>query len=70
MTLQQQIVKNEELAKQARLDYLEDGKKQRERIENERSLIHKIKEQKVAHLDQLSIEDKYKVELRCHKISF
>ena len=65
-----QITKNDEESKQARLDHLEDGAKRRERIEEERNLIQRIKEEKVAYLGDLSIDEKYRVELKCHKISF
>jgi hypothetical protein len=70
VTILSQITKNDEESKQARLDHLEDGGKRRERIEEERNLIQRIKEEKVAYLGDLNIDEKYRVELKCHKISF
>ena len=70
VTLMSQMEKNNQESKQARLDHLEDGAKRRERIVEERDLIQRIKEEKVALLGDLSIDEKYKVELKCHKITF
>lgn len=69
-TIQAQIAKNEEKSKQARLDYLEDGKRSRDQIEEARQRIQRIKQTKVKGLHDLNINDKYKVELQAFKIDF
>lgn len=69
-TIQQQISKNEDVHKQARLDYLEDGKRSRDQIEEARQRIQRIKQDKVQGLHDLSINNKYKVELQAYKIGF
>ena len=68
--LRTQITSNDEKAKQDRLDYLEEGRKVRQKIEEERRKIQAIKEKKISELDNLSIPDKYKAELAKKKISF
>lgn len=69
-TIQQQISKNDDVKKQARLDYLEDGKRSRDQIEEARDRVQKIKQGKIGGLDNLNIQDKYKVELQAYKIGF
>lgn len=68
--LRTQIVNNEEKGKQERLDYLEEGRKVRQKIEEERRKIETIKQKKINELDNLAIPDKYKAELAKKKITF
>lgn len=66
--IREQITKNEEIKKQDRLDYLEEGRKVRQRLEDERLKVERIKMEKLAELGQLGIEDKYKHDLAKKKI--
>ena len=50
---------NGEVKKQNRLDYLEEGRKVRQRIEEERLKVERIKKSKLDGLVGLGIEDKY-----------
>jgi len=65
-----QIQSNEEKSKQERLDYLEEGKKVRQKIEDERRKIEAIKQKKLGELNGLSIPEKYTAELAKKKINF
>lgn len=65
-----QIITNEEKKKQERLDYLEEGRKVRQKIEEERRKIEAIKQKKLEDLQNLNIPDKYQAELARKKISF
>ena len=58
------------MTKQERLDYLEEGRKVRQRIEEERRKVEAIKNKKLGELNNLSIPDKYKAELAKKKITF
>jgi hypothetical protein len=58
-TIRQQIVKNTDVRKQDRLDYLEEGTKARAKIENEREKILRIKQQKLANIEKMGIDPKY-----------
>lgn len=64
----EQITKNEEYKKQDRLDYLEEGRKVRQKLEEERLKVERIKQEKLKHLQELGIEDKYKHDLAKKKI--
>lgn len=68
--LRTQIVNNDEKSKQERLDYLEEGRKVRQKIEEERRKIEAIKQKKITQMDQLNIPDKYKAELAKKKVTF
>ena len=59
---------NSEVKKQARLDYLEEGKKVRQRIEDERLKVERIKQAKLEGLQQLGIESKYQADLAKKRI--
>ena len=61
---------NEDLKKQDRLDYLEEGRKVREKIDNERQKLVDIQKAKIDELKNLGIEDKYLYELQKKTISF
>ena len=63
-----QIGMNEEVKKQNRLDYLEEGRKVRQRIEDERLKVERIKAQKFQGLVDLGIEDKYQADLSKKRI--
>ena len=54
-----QIGINAEVKKQHRLDYLEEGRKVRQKLEDERLKVEGIKAGKLAGLQQLGIADKY-----------
>ena len=69
-TIRAQIEKNEDTRKQQRLDYLEEGRKTREKITNEREKIKSIKDQKLAQIQGHGISEKYQAELQGKKISF
>ena len=63
-----QIGMNGELRKQERLDYLEEGRKVRQRIEDERLKVERIKKAKLDGLVGLGIEDKYQADLAKKRI--
>ena len=65
----EQIQQNSEKKKQDRLDFLEEGKKIRQRLEDERLKVEGIKQRKMVELDDLGISDKYKAELAKKKIT-
>ena len=69
-TLVGQIDKNSNIRKQERLDYLEEGKKTRDKIENDRKKLLQIKEQKLGQIRGHGISEKYQAELIGKKISF
>ena len=50
---------NGEVVKQNRLDYLEERRKVRQRIEDERLKVERIKGEKLAGLGQIGIASKY-----------
>ena len=54
-----QIGINTEVKKQTRLDYLEEGRKVRQRIEDERLKVEGIKAGKLAGLKNIGIAEKY-----------
>lgn len=66
--LRSQIQQNEEYKKQDRLDYLEEGRKIRSKIDDEKSKINTIKSKKLTQLQGLEIPDKYQAELARKKI--
>jgi hypothetical protein len=68
--LRTQIVQNEEVSKQERLDFLEEGRKVRQKIDEERNKIQAIKEKKLKDLTSLGIEEKYTAQLARKKIQF
>lgn len=69
-TLQQQMQKNAGVKMQGRLDFLEEGKRQRQALEEQRQKILRIKSAKVGELGALGVADKYQVELQNKKVSF
>lgn len=65
-----QISTNEASKKQDRLDYLEEGRKVRENIQNERVKINDIKHAKIDELKNIGIDNKYLYELQKKTVSF
>ena len=63
-----QIGMNGEVRKQERLDYLEEGRKVRQRIEDERLKVERIKKSKLDGLVGLGIEGKYQADLAKKRI--
>ena len=68
--IRSQISINEADKKQDRLDYLEEGKKIRDNIQNEREKIQGIQGAKLGELKDLGIDDKYMYELKKKTVSF
>lgn len=68
--IRQQISTNESTKKQERLDYLEEGRKVRENIQNERQKITEIKGAKIDELKNIGIDSKYLYELQKKTVSF
>ena len=63
-----QISMNAEVKKQQRLDYLEEGRKVRQKIEDERVKVEKIKAKKLGDLKDIGIADKYQADLSKKRI--
>ena len=63
-----QIGMNAEVKKQQRLDYLEEGRKVRQKIEDERVKVEKIKAKKLGDLKDIGIADKYQADLSKKRI--
>jgi len=68
--IREQISNNENIKKQDRLDYLEEGRKVRENIQAEREKINSIKAAKLDELRQNNIDSKYMYELQKKTVSF
>ena len=68
-TIRAQIATNADLVKHQRLDYLEEGRKVRQKLEDERCKVEGIKAKKLDSLKQIGIEEKYQAELSKKKIS-
>ena len=56
------------MTQQERLDYLEEGKKVRQKLEEDRLKVEGIKQRKLNELQQLGVEQKYQYELAKKKI--
>jgi len=67
-TIREQINVNADKKKQDRLDYLEEGKKVRQRIEDERLKVEGIKGEKLQGIKDLGIAEKYMADLAKKKI--
>lgn len=63
-----QISKNQVTAQQERLDYMEEGKKVRQKLEEERLKLEAIKQSKLNAIQSMGIEKKYQYELAKKKI--
>ena len=66
--LRSQIQQNEEIKKQERLDYLEEGRLVRQKMAEEKRKLERIKDDKLNELEHLGIVGKYKAELAKKKI--
>ena len=56
------------MTQQERLDYLEEGKKVRQELEEDRLKVEGIKQRKLNELQSLGVEQKYQYELAKKKI--
>jgi hypothetical protein len=56
------------MTQQERLDYLEEGKKVRQKLEEDRLKVEGIKQRKLNELQGLGVEQKYQYELAKKKI--
>lgn len=65
-----QIAINEDLKKQDRLDFLEQGRKVREKIDMEREKIKDIQQAKIEELKEAGIDNKYLYEINKKTVSF
>ena len=68
--IRSQISVNENKKKQDRLDYLEEGRKVREKIDNERTKVQDIQRAKIDELKNIGIDKKYLYELEKKTVSF
>jgi len=68
--IREQISNNDGVKKQERLDYLEEGRKVRENIQNERDKIKQIQAAKLDELKNNNIDSKYLYELQKKTVSF
>lgn len=59
IAIRTQIGKNDDVKKQERLDYLEEGRKVRQKLEDDRQKVEGIKGQKLASLQKMGIDGKY-----------
>jgi predicted GIY-YIG superfamily endonuclease len=50
---------NMEKKKVERLDYIEEGNKTRQAINDERLKVQKIRQQKISHIEDMGIDPKY-----------
>ena len=66
--IRSQISQNENLKKQDRLDYLEEGRKVREKLENEKNKIRDIQQAKIGELTSLDIDKKYCLKIHQYKV--
>jgi hypothetical protein len=66
--LKKQMALNEEKKKQDKRDYLEEGKKVKDNLTKQKRLLEDIKTQKMEHLKENSIPDKYHYDLAKKKI--
>jgi hypothetical protein len=58
-TIRDQISKNSDVKKQDRLDYLEEGRRVRQKLEDERLKVEGIKKKKLDGLQGIGIAEKY-----------
>ena len=65
-----QIATNEEVKKQERLDFLEEGRRVREKVDMERDKIKAIQQAKIQELKDAGIDNKYLYEINKKTVSF
>lgn len=70
LQLRTQIIQNEEVKKQERLDYLEEGRRVRQNLEKEKRRLEEIKNKKLKEMQDLGISSKYQADLSRKKITF
>jgi len=68
-TLKKQIAIHEEKKKQDKREFLEEGKKVRDNLSHEKHALEMIKQEKLAELRNLGIEEKYAAELQKKKVA-
>lgn len=68
--LRAQIQQKEEIKKQERLDYLEEGKIVRQEQEAQKRKLEHIKQKKLEEMGSLGIPDKYKADLAKKKVDW
>ena len=66
--MRSQIQQINEVVKQDRLDYLEEGRLVRQKLESDRLKVEKIKYRKLNELKGLGIDEKYQADLAKKKI--
>ena len=65
-----QIDHNAEEKKQEKLDYLEEGRKVRQKMADEILKLETIKDNKLNQMKTIGINDKYQTDLKSKKITF
>lgn len=66
--IKDQILNNGDVKKLNRLDFMEEGRKLRAKMDGERVKIESIKIQKLGSLQEIGIEEKYQAELARKKV--
>ena len=66
--LRRQIKEREELEKQKKREYLEEGRKMKQKVLGIKQNIERIKEEKLAELKSLNVQDKYVTPLVKYKL--
>lgn len=67
--LRRQIKEREEYEKQTKREYLEEGRKMKQKVLGIKKNIERIKEEKLAELKSLSVQDKYVTPLVKYKLN-
>lgn len=68
MNHRRQIKEKEEMSNQLKREVLEDGRKLKQKQQNELNRLEKIKDSKINHLKVLDINSKYVSDLERYKI--
>lgn len=68
--LRSQIQQNDEIVKQDRLDYLEEGRLVRQEQEAQKKKLEHIKNSKLGEMKDLGIPDKYQADLAKKKVDW
>lgn len=67
--LRRQIKEREEYEKQTKREYLEEGRKMKQKVLGIKQHIERIKEEKLAELKSLNVQDKYVTPLVKYKLN-
>lgn len=67
--LRRQIKEREEYEKQSKREYLEEGRKMKQKVLGIKQHIERIKEEKLAELKSLNVQDKYVTPLVKYKLN-